>query len=398
MEFLKRTWAQIDLDCLRHNFELVRQTVPPQTKIFAVVKADAYGHGDQVITDELEKLGTDAFAVSNIEEALHIRAGGTRLPILILGVTPAKYAGMLANNRISQTVFSTEYAKALSEAAQKQNVTVDCHIKVDSGMGRIGFDALGDFDGALREIKDCAALPHLYCSGIFTHFAVADALDADDEAYTERQFGAFSRIVKALEEAHISFETVHCCNSAAILNHPEMAGSAVRAGIVLYGLDPSPDFKAWDLKPAMELKSTVSQIRRHPKGSAVSYGRTCTLTRDTTVATVPIGYADGYPRSLSNKGVVLVLGKRAPILGRVCMDQLMIDVTDIEGVTTDTVVTLFGEDHGAVLSVDELADLDATVNYELICLIGKRVPRVYVKNGKITAVVDCYYQNPISMP
>ena len=352
----------------------------------AVVKADAYGHGDSVLTGELERLGADAFAVSNLEEALHVRLAGTKLPILILGVTPVQFADVLSENNISQTVFSTEYAQKLSESAQRLGVTVDCHIKTDSGMGRLGFDVMYDRENAVAEIERCTKLSNLSFSGIFTHFAEADSENGRE--YTSEQYSAFCDTVEKLKNKGITFDYIHACNSAGIVSFPEMHGTAVRAGIILYGLDPAQ--KKTDFVPVMELKSIIAQLRLHKKGSTVGYGRTHTLERDTLVATIPVGYADGYPRKLSNTASVLVNGKRAKILGRVCMDQLMVDVTDIEGVTEESVVTLFGRDNGEFLGVDELASLSETINYELVCLVGKRVPRVYVKDGKRVAVVDMY--------
>ena len=385
MEFLKRTWAEIDLDGLAHNFNIVKKTVG-SARVMAVVKADAYGHGDSILTGELERLGVDAFAVSNLEEALHVRDAGTKLPILILGVTPVQFADVLAKNNISQTVFSTEYAKKLSESAKNLGVTVDCHIKTDSGMGRLGFDVLYDFDNAIKEIENCTKLDNLSLSGIFTHFAEADSENGRE--YTNEQFDAFTKTVDCLKTKNITFDCVHCCNSAGAMTYPEMHGTAVRAGIILYGLDPAQ--RKTDFVPIMELKSIVAQLRLHKKGSTIGYGRTYTLERDTLVATIPVGYADGYPRKLSNTASVLVNGKRAKILGRVCMDQLMVDVTDIDGVSEDSVVTLFGRENGEFLGVDELAQQSETINYELVCLLGKRVPRVYLKNGKQVAVVDMY--------
>ena len=373
------------MDGLAHNFNIVKNKVKT-AKIIAVVKADAYGHGDSVVTKELEKLGVDAFAVSNLEEALHVRNAGTNLPILILGVTPVQFADILAKENISQTVFSTEYAKELSASAKNLGVTVNCHLKVDSGMGRLGFDVLYDREIAVKEIEECNKLSNLAFSGIFTHFAVADTADGKD--YTNEQFSAFTATVETLKNKGIEFDFVHCCNSAGIVSFPEMHQTAVRAGIILYGLDPAQN--KTEFKPVMELKSVIAQIRTHKKGSSVGYGRTHTLNRDTVVATIPVGYADGYPRKLSDTASVLINGKRAKILGRVCMDQLMVDVTDIQGVTEDSVVTLFGFDQNEFLGVDELARLSETINYELVCLVGKRVPRVYIKDGKQVAVVDMY--------
>ena len=385
VDFLKRTWAEIDLDGLAHNFNIVKKAVP-SARIMAVVKADAYGHGDSVLTGELERLGADAFAVSNLEEALHVRLSGTKLPILILGVTPVQFANVLAQNNISQTVFSTDYAKKLSESAKKLGVTVDCHINTDSGMGRLGFDVMCDQEKAAAEIENCIRLDNLNFSGIFTHFAEADSENGRE--YTQKQYSAFCDTVEALKNKGITFDYVHSCNSAGIMTYPEMHGTAVRAGIILYGLDPAQ--RKTDFVPVMELKSIIAQLRLHKKGSSIGYGRTHTLERDTLVATIPVGYADGYPRKLSNTASVLVNGKRAKILGRVCMDQMMVDVTDIQDVTEESVVTLFGRDNGEFLGVDELAMQSETINYELVCLVGKRVPRVYLKNGKPVAIVDMY--------
>ena len=384
MDFLKRTWAEIRLDALAHNFRQIRRKVGPDCKIMAVVKADGYGHGDRQVAQVFQREGANWFAVSNIEEAMHLRQGGITKPVLILGFTPADRAAQLCANRISQTVFSLDYAKALSEQAQKAGVEVDCHIKLDTGMSRLGF--LCDpahFSQSIEQIGETVALPGLACTGIFTHFACADEANEDSDRFTLEQFSRYQKGVAELEKRGVRFSLHHCCNSAATMRFPQMHLDMVRPGVILYGLNPTPDCAGlMDLVPAMDLKSTVAMVKQVGQGAQVSYGRTYTASNGTVLATVPIGYADGYRRTHTNQAHMAVHGKLAPVVGTVCMDQLMLDVTDIPGVEEGDVVTVFGRDGEAFLPVDELAAINDTIHYEMVCLVGKRVPRIYWKHGK----------------
>lgn len=382
--FLKRTWADINMDAIDHNFRAIRNALKPGVKMCCVVKADAYGHGAPMVAREYQRLGADWFAVSNLEEAIQLRRCAITRPILILGYTPPQNAEELSELNISQTVLSLDYARQLSRYAQEANVTVNIHLKVDTGMSRIGFLYQNpERDGAsLDEMETAARLPGLAPEGIFTHFAVSDDGDPG-ENFTLAQYDCFRKAVEAMEARGLHFAVRHCANSGAVLDYPELQLDMVRPGIILYGMEPSESIRhPLDLQPAMELKTVISQKKEIPAGATVSYGRTFTASQGTVVATVPIGYADGYPRHFSGKAQMLVRGKRAPIIGRVCMDQLMLDVTDIPGVEEGDVVTVFGRDGEAFLPVDELAALNDTIHYEMVCLVGKRVPRIYWKHGK----------------
>lgn len=382
--FLKRTWADINMDAIDHNFRAIRNALKPGVKMCCVVKADAYGHGAPMVAREYQRLGADWFAVSNLEEAIQLRRCAITRPILILGYTPPQNAEELSELNISQTVLSLDYARQLSRYAQEANVTVNIHLKVDTGMSRIGFLYQNpERDGAsLDEMETAARLPGLAPEGIFTHFAVSDDGDPG-ENFTLAQYDCFRKAVEAMEARGLHFAVRHCANSGAVLDYPELQLDMVRPGIILYGMEPSESIRhPLDLQPAMELKTVISQKKEIPAGATVSYGRTFTASQGTVVATVPIGYADGYPRHFSGKARMLVRGKRAPIIGRVCMDQLMLDVTEIPGVEEGDVVTVFGRDGEAFLPVDELAALNDTIHYEMVCLVGKRVPRIYWKHGK----------------
>lgn len=389
-DFFRRTWAEIDLDAIGHNYRAIRARLNPGTKMCCVIKADAYGHGAEMLAAEYESLGADWFAVSNLEEATQLRNAGIRLPILILGYTPASCAKKLSDLNIAQAVLSAEYAQALSAQAVKDGVKVRAHIKLDTGMSRIGFlfqDPERD-DAVIDTVERACRLPGLESEGIFTHFAVADEGE-NGRDYTAAQFHSFTAAISLLEERGIRFAIRHCANSAAIFDYPEMQLDMVRPGIVLYGLMPSEDLRQKpDLHPAMQLKSIVSLVKTVEPQTSVSYGR-CFVTKEMTrVATVPIGYADGYPRRLFEQGSMLVHGKRAKIIGRVCMDQTMLNVTDIPDVKEGDTVTVFGRDGESFLSVDELAGYNQTINYELVCLVSKRVPRVYFKNGAETGTLN----------
>ena len=389
IEYTKRSWAAVDLDAIAHNAGVIRTLLAPSCRIMAVVKADAYGHGDKYVAEELARAGTrvEWFGVSCFEEALALRAQGIERDILVFGPTAPERAWMLERYNITQTVFGAEYAARLGQAAQEQGVTVPIHIKVDTGMARLGFAA----ESSAADIADICRRQEFRAGGIYTHFSCADEADADAVAYTRAQYADFCAVLAELAEQGITFSLRHCCNSAATFNFPDMHMDMVRPGVALYGLNPGSDRpEAQQLHPAMALYSTVSMVKDVPAGTAVSYGRVYRAAQPLRVATVAIGYADGYARALSGKARMLVRGQFAPVIGRVCMDQLMLDVTGIAGVQAGDMVTLVGQDGAQALTFDEMAALSGTIHYEKICLIGKRVPRVYRKDGKEIGVEDYF--------
>lgn len=375
-----RVWAEVDLDAVLSNIEAVKQRLAPDTRIMAVIKTDGYGHGAIQIARQLE---TDdsvwGYAVATAEEALELREGGIRKSVLILGYTFPHSFETLIREEICLTVYMYETARQLSDLAVALGRKCRVHIKVDTGMSRIGIEP--DEEGVALA-KEIMALPGLETEGIFTHFATADEADKS-KAYA--QLAAFRAFTAALEErtGH-AIPIKHCANSAAIVEMPEACMDLVRAGIILYGLWPSDEVEQAGhirLQPALSLKSRIVYVKTVPADREISYGGTFTTTRDTRVATVCLGYGDGYPRSLSNAGYVLVNGQRAPILGRVCMDQLMIDVTDAGKAAVGDVVTLIGRDGEEEITMEALGALSGRFNYELACDIGKRVPRIY--HGRI---------------
>ena len=390
-EILRRTWAEIDLDALAHDFQAVREAANPQAKVCCVVKADAYGHGAVRIAREFEELGADWFAVSNLEEALQLRLGGIQKPILVLGYTPPEEAAALSNHHISQCVYSLDYARDLSRTAEEAGVTVNIHVKIDTGMSRLGFyyQDISRDEATVQEVKAACQLPGLHPEGIFTHFAVSDEGKAGD-AFTMQQFGCFKEMIESLLREDIDFEVRHCANSAAVFDYPLSHLDMVRAGIVIYGLYPSEELRHKpDLTPVLSLRSVVSHVKTVKPGATISYGRKFTAQKEMKVATVPVGYADGYPRILSAKGAqVLIGGKRCPILGRVCMDQLMADVSALPDVKVGDTVTLIGRDGEEAITADELANLEGSINYEVVCGLSKRVPRVYLKGGKVESIYN----------
>ena len=387
--FERHCWAEIDLDALRDNFAYVHRTAG--RPVCAVVKADAYGHGAVAVARALHGAGAAGFAVSCLGEARHLRRHGITLPILVLGYTDPAFAAGLANQGITQAVFSPEYARALSAAAVAAGVSVSCHLKVDTGMGRIGFAVRGNFGAAVAALCECYELPGLSVTGMFQHYAVADSTGADDAAYTAEQQALFARTVEAVRAAGYAPGVVHSANSAAQLCHPEWNGDMTRAGIVLYGLAPSPELPFPALRPVMTLKAVITQVKMLQPGESVSYGRRYTAETPRRVATVSVGYADGYPRRLSGNdagGVMLVRGQAAPVLGRVCMDQTVIDVTDIPAAAMGDEVTVFGPagaEAGAD-TADTIAQKTGTINYEVVCGISRRVPRVYLQGGALVGI------------
>jgi alanine racemase len=385
--FYKRIWAEIDLDAIAHNVKTIRSLLKDNVAMMAVVKADAYGHGVEAVTHTLVDAGVNFLAVSSISEGVQLRQYEHNLPILILGYTPPECATQLTKYRLTQTIYSLPYAEKLSAAATKANCEITGHIKLDVGMGRLGFRA--DNEASMQEAMSVCNLSGLLINGMFTHLPSAD-FDGDmNGEITKEQIQVFEKRIKQFEEMGYTFPYCHCCNSAATLTHPNGHMNLVREGIALYGLSPVEQKDCpVTLQPAMTLKTVVSMVKELLPGDSLSYGRTVILKEPKKVATVCIGYADGYPRNLSNKGYMLVNGKKATILGRVCMDQLMLDVTHIDNVEMGTEVTVFGQADGAYLPVEEVATLADTIHYELVCVLGKRVPRVYRKNGKTIGVTD----------
>ncbi|MCI8455301.1 MAG: alanine racemase [Lachnospiraceae bacterium] len=379
-----RAYVNVYLDRIEENMRAMQRNLAPGVKMIGTVKADGYGHGAVFVAKTIDPY-VCGYAVASADEALQLRRHGIKKPVLILGVTGEERYGELLCQEIRMTVFQKKRAVCLSETAIRMGVTARIHIAVDTGMSRIGL--LPDPE-AVRFIKEIAALPGIEIEGLFTHFARAD--EADKTAACE-QLRRFRELVSMVKAEGLSIPLCHCANSAAIVDLKEAQMDAVRAGISIYGLYPSAEVQkaALRLQPAMELKSVITYIKEIGPGTAVSYGGTFVADKPTRVATVAIGYGDGYPRSLSGKGYALVCGKRAPILGRVCMDQLMVNVTGIPEAAEDMEVTLLGRDGGEEITMEELASLSGGFHYEIPCLIGKRVPRVYVSGGKRVGIMTC---------
>lgn len=372
----KRVYATVNLDAIKHNVRAISENISKDTKIMAIIKADGYGHGAVRIASVLDSEETIAgFAVATIEEALELKHYNIKKPILILGyIFPEEYEALIKND-IRATVFDTEAARQLGEVACKLGKMALVHLKVDTGMGRIGFRC---DESGIEIAKKIYDMEGVEVEGIFTHLARADEADKSN---VNAQIARFKEFVTRLEARGINIPIKHCSNSAGIVDHKEANMDMVRAGIILYGLWPSNEVHkdTIDLKPAMEIKSAVVYVKDVEAGRQISYGGTYETTETRRIATVSIGYADGYPRVLSNKGQVLIRGKRANIVGRVCMDQVMVDVTDIPGVSRGDEVTVIGRDGDDCITFDEFASLAGTINYESICDIGKRVPRLYIR-------------------
>ena len=375
---LKRTWAEIDLDALSYNYRVLRDHVGADVKFLGVVKADAYGHGAVQVSRTLQELGADYLAVSSIDEAAELRCNGITMPILILGHTPREQVGRLMDLHITQAVSCQAKALEYSEEAVRHGGELTVHIKVDTGMSRLGYLVSGrHFATGTAAICAACALPGLRAEGIFTHFAVADEPDADSAAYTHAQFDLFRRVVDEVERQRGQrFAIRHCANSGAVASYPETYLDMVRPGILLYGCG---DLAAGlGLRPVMRLKTTVSTIKIYEPGTDVSYGRQYTTPRTTRMGVVPYGYADGFFRCLSGKCRFAAKGGDAPQRGRICMDMCMVDLTDLPEVQVGDELEIFGHTH----PVEELAKLAGTISYELTCAVSKRVPRVYLQNGQ----------------
>lgn len=379
---LRPTWAEIDLDSIVGNIREVRRVTDSRSKVMAVVKADGYGHGAIETAETVLRNGADWLGVATLQEGMELRSYGITAPILILGYTPEDSFDTVVKNNLSQTIYTLEAAHNLSQVGERLGKKARIHIKLDTGMGRIGFLAQ---DPVISEIEKIFSLPALDIEGVFTHFATADE---EDKSYTYFQFEQFQRICNRLEKEGFSIPLKHAANSAAIIDFPEMHLDMVRAGIILYGLYPSDHVQKEriHLKPAMSLKTRIAHIKKLPPGCSISYGAAFTTEKDSVIATLPIGYADGYSRLLSSKGEILVRGQKAPIVGRICMDQCMADVTHIKGVTPEDEVVIFGNQKNEAIPVEAIAKKLSTINYEVVCMISKRVPRVYIKRSRVVKV------------
>lgn len=388
-----RAWAEIDLDCIAHNAGLVRKMAGGNTKLIGVVKADGYGHGSIQVAKCLLNEGFYGLAVSQLDEGIELRQAGINdVPILVLGGQEPERGEELVQYDISQAIYTKNDARTYAKAAKKLGKTASVHIAIDTGMGRIGFRP--DDKKTAGDILDIGKMKNIRIDGIFTHFAVADEVGYTEKIYTNEQMIKLNSLCIALLSNGLDIPLIHMANSAAIERKICSRHDAVRAGIILYGLDPSEAMKKFNpgLKPAMSLKARISTVRKLPKGSSISYGCTFTLARDSYIATVPVGYADGYSRSLGNRGKVLIHGKFAPIVGRICMDQFMADVTDIvksgEKVLPYEEAVLIGKQGENVISADDIAELAGTINYEVVCAISRRIPRKYIRNGEVTETVN----------
>ncbi len=384
-----RAWAEINLDAIQNNISKIKSTLSPKTKLMAIVKADAYGHGFFEVASTLASNGADAFGVATTDEAIQLRNAGITNPILILGVIFRDDLKRIIQNDIMPVVFGYRFAKSISDTAVALGKTAKIHIKLDTGMSRIGYVCSGSDreQRIIDSIMDIAALPNIEIDGIFSHFAKADEKERE---YTDLQFKRFMHIIEQLEKRGLTISTKHICNSAGILQYPEYHLDMVRCGIITYGLAPSDDVDIQNLglEPAMQLKSVVTNLKRMKVDTPVSYGGKYIASPGTRIATVGIGYADGYSRVLSGKSQVLINGIKADTIGNICMDQLMANVTAIENINIGDEVILFGTDGNNTITVESVAQLMGTINYEIICVIGKRVPRVYIRNGKTVNVVN----------
>ena len=389
MNTLRRTWADISLENLEHNYRVLRCHVPHAARFLGVVKADAYGHGAVAVSRALSQFGAEYLAVSNLEEAVQIRRAHVGTPILILGFTPPEFAEDMACLGITQEVHSLDYAQALEQALSGTGFTLNVHLKIDTGMTRIGFLAI-EQERSVGELLQVCKLRHLHAEGIFMHFSSADSTAAADEAYTALQYARFTSVLDALAACGVKPEIRHCCNSGATILHPDYALDMIRPGVATYGLPPAPDCSGkLDLRPIMSVHSSVAQIRDLPAGCSVSYGRTFVTDRPMRVAVIPMGYADGLMRTLSGKVSFRLHGKQAKNIGRICMDMCMIDVSQIPEAKVGDTVTLFGYDEaGTLIPCESVSDLVPTISYEILTSMDKRIPRFYLRDGKQSDILQ----------
>ncbi len=378
MERLKaRTWAEINIKNLKHNAVTLKSLLHDDCRMMCAIKANAYGHGMLKAAEVYDEIA-DQFAVACLDEAKELRDSGFTKQTLILGYTPAEYASEIARLDVMQTVYSFDYAKKLNDMLESEGVKLKVHLKIDSGMSRLGFSVKDCecFENTFNEIKRIKTeLKNLECIGLFTHFHSSDHKTSEK---TDVQFERYMKLKEKLDNNGIKFQYYHACNSAAMIRYPHMHLNMVRPGITLYGAFPGETERNIDIRPTIELKTRIGQIHKVKKGEGISYNTTFIANEDITVATLPIGYADGYPRHLSNKGIVLVKGKRVPIVGNVCMDQCVINITGVD-VHEGDVATLLGKDGDEYISADELASNAGTIPNELFCLFSDRVRRIYIE-------------------
>lgn len=378
------TYVEVNLDNLAHNYSEIRRIVRKETQVMPVIKANGYGHGAVELAKLYSSLGVNRFAVSLLNEAIELRRAGIDKPILVLNFTPEYQMSDVAANDLTQAIYRYEDAVALSEAAAAMDKKLKIHIKLDTGMSRIGFLPSDD---SIENVLKISQLPNLEIEGIFTHFAKSDEAD---KSFTRLQFDRFMRMVESIQEKGLNIPLKHVSNSAAIIDLPEYNLDIVRPGIILYGYYPSDDVKKEriDLRPAMTLRTIVSNIKTLPVDTGISYNHVYRTPAEARIATVPIGYADGYPRTLTGKGQVYIAGKRVTINPRICMDQMMFDVTGLRDVNVGDEVIYFGYGNKDWPSVDEVAKTFGTINYEIVCMMGRRLPRVYLKDGKVVRTLD----------
>lgn len=389
MDLYSRAYAAIDLDAILHNMEEMRRITDENTRIMAIIKTDGYGHGAVPIGKELEKLSYIwGYGVATVEEGAILRHAGLKKPILVLGATFPEQYEIMADLNIRPTIYTLHMAKQMSEAMAAVNKELKVHIKIDTGLSRLGFQVT---EKSAEEIAQISRMSHMLVEGMFTHYVKSDAAD---KTMTWQQMEAFAKMKALLQRQGVEIETIHSSNSAGIIDVPQANMDVVRAGISLYGLWPSEEVQKdrIELKPVLSLKSRIVFLKELESGRTVSYGATYQIEQPSKIATIPIGYGDGYPRSLSNKGYVLIRGQKAPICGRICMDQFMVDVTHIAGVQEGDEVVLVGESGNEKISVEELSDLSGRFNYEFVCDLSKRIPRVYYKNGEIIETKDYFME------
>lgn len=378
---MRPVWAEIDLDAIAYNTQSIKNLIKDK-ELIAIVKADCYGHGAIDVVPTLLENGASILGVAMISEALELRRNNINAPILVLGYTPIELGENLINNNIEQTVYDLEYAKQLSELALTLNKKVKIHIAIDTGMGRIGFLPNKN---TIKEVCEICSLEGLEPIGIFSHFATSDE---EDKSYSNEQLLKFTTLIKDLKSLGIDISLKHFSNSGAIIDMPETYLNAVRPGILLYGYYPSNEVNKGNisLKPALTLKGKIAHVKELDEDMYISYGKTFKTEKKTTIATLPIGYGDGYSRLLGNGAKVIINGKFANVVGRICMDQCMIDVTDVGVVKTGDEVIILGEVGNLRLNADDLAETLGTINYEILCMLKHRIPRVYIKNGAIINV------------
>lgn len=389
MNQYNRVYATVNLDAVEFNIQQMKANIEKDTQIIAVIKADGYGHGAVPIARLIEAYEYIwGFAVATAEEAFELRMNQIKKPILILGYVFPEHYNKLVELDIHFTVFGLEMARELSNIGAKQKKRVNIHLKLDTGMNRIGFQCIEESISTIKEINQ---LENISIEAVFTHFAKADEKDKES---ANKQLALYKSFVKKIEDSGITIPLKHCSNSASIIDIKEANMDAVRAGISIYGLYPSAEvcMNQVLLQPVLEWKSHIVHIKEVTPGSGISYGWTCITDKVTKVATIPVGYADGYPRSLSNKGWVLIRGEKAKILGRVCMDQFMVDVTDIKGVQLNDEVVLIGKSENESILVEEMSEISGRFNYEFVCDIGKRVPRIFLRNNKVVETKDYYLE------